>query len=674
MTDLTQQEEAKFLSKLLYDVSKFAGGKLWSFVEAKYKVGKNYFHQISYDYLLRFHQRYGYIQVLGMHEPMALNRVFVDIKFLDSVDAYKRKSIQELVEEFKKSKKNIRSLQISTDEKLNGIDVANVESRLMVVGPPGGGKSTYLRKVGIESLNHSNGDTALNICFPILVELKNIDHTHDLNALLLKELEIAGFPHPEEFLNSLLKNGKGMFLFDGLDEVPSDIEDMAIKNIRDFCDQHNKNRFIISCRTAAYKGGLNNFKNIEIANFDHEQIKDFISKWFKEKNRENPNNLDVSEACWKKMNSAEFKTTLELAQTPILLTLLCLVYHHQQDFPKNRALLYQEAISVLLKEWNAEKRIHSNPIYNEMTLPFEELLLSNIAYKYFAGDHIYFQKEDISSFISNFMEENLNAPKYLDGSKILEAISVQQGILMERAKNIYSFSHLTFQEYFTAKYIDDHGLVEECISKYIAVPKWREIFILLSGIMKIGADRLLNAILKDIGDKVRKNTILLNLVNQAAKLDENTSIDKRLFNLILILSFCTNYNDRQGLSNLLKILNEFNPVLEEKVSASWISDAKPHIEMHKNQYMDLLTNLSFKNTLVEKVLINLSLEKKWTSQGEFQTKVCQSIGVDRLELDETNTILITNFTNHLIFLLECKNCSIHVSKKNWDEIKLKFLN
>lgn len=56
------------------------------------------------------------------------------------------------------------------------------------------------------------------------------------------------------------------------------------------------------------------------------------------------------------------------------------------------------------------------------------------------------------------MSDTLDAPKRLDGEAVLKAIEVQQGLLVERATETYSFSHLTLQEYLTAKYVVDNNL------------------------------------------------------------------------------------------------------------------------------------------------------------------------------------------------------------------------
>ena len=68
---------------------------------------------------------------------------------------------------------------------------------------------------------------------------------------------------------------------------------------------------------------------------------------------------------------------------------------------------------------------------------------------------------------------------------------MQQGILVERAQDIFSFSHLTLQEYLTAKYIDDHNQVEQLVTNHLTDKRWKEVFLLVAGLMNRGADELL---------------------------------------------------------------------------------------------------------------------------------------------------------------------------------------
>ena len=94
--------------------------------------------------------------------------------------------------------------------------------------------------------------------------------------------------------------------------------------------------------------------------------------------------------------------------------------------------------------------------------------------------------------IKEFLSSNLNAPKQLSGEQVLDAIAIQQGILVERVEDVYSFSHLTLQEYLTARYIYAHSQISQMVEKYLTDKRWREVFLLTSGLMvDRGSDELL---------------------------------------------------------------------------------------------------------------------------------------------------------------------------------------
>ena len=63
---------------------------------------------------------------------------------------------------------------------------------------------------------------------------------------------------------------------------------------------------------------------------------------------------------------------------------------------------------------------------------------------------------------------------------------------MERVEDVYSFSHLTLQEYLTARYIYANDLISQIVENYLTNDRWREVFLLTSGLMvDKGSDRLL---------------------------------------------------------------------------------------------------------------------------------------------------------------------------------------
>ncbi len=155
-------------------------------------------------------------------------------------------------------------------------------------------------------------------------------------------------------------------------------------------------------------------------------------------------------------------------------------------------MLYKSALRLLLEEWAAEKRIMRQAIYEGLSVELEEVLLSEIAYEGFEADRLFIPQSQLVERIKEFLSSNLNAPKHLSGEQVLDAIAIQQGILVERVEDVYSFSHLTLQEYLTARYIYAHGQIPQMVEKYLTDERWREIILLTSGLMvDRGSDELL---------------------------------------------------------------------------------------------------------------------------------------------------------------------------------------
>ena len=275
----------------------------------------------------------------------------------------------------------------------------------MVLGQPGVGKSTFLRRIGLEALKGRTGRYQLE-SVPVFLELKRFN-TGDINLekAITEELQNCGFPKPDDSTRKLLEKGRLLVLLDGLDDIPTTQMNAAIEQIQDFVDKHSQNRFIGSCRSAAYRSRFRRFKDVVLADFDETQIQQFIKNWFQ---GEEDKRQGIAQICWELLNHPAFAAAKELAQTPLLLTLLCLVFDDSQTFPKNRALLYDEALDVLLKKWAAEKRVQRDPIYQELSVPLEIMMLAEIAYEGFVEDRLFFSQHDVIDQICKFLASNLN--------------------------------------------------------------------------------------------------------------------------------------------------------------------------------------------------------------------------------------------------------------------------
>ncbi|MCE2399248.1 hypothetical protein J4G08_00005, partial [Candidatus Poribacteria bacterium] len=279
---------------------------------------------------------------------------------------------------------------------------------------------------------------------------------------------------PEQWANSKLKSGELLILFDGLDEVPKPNVTNVINKIRDFVHQYSRNRFIASCRVGAYKGGLIDFAVVEMADFDDSQVQAYINNWFASA----PNQKKkTAQRCWKALNISDHQAIKVLAQNPLSLALLCQVYEDSQDFPSSQVILYEKIFNIFLTNWTAEQGVHRDlPMSRYLAILTVKELLSEIAAENFKADRLVFSENELIDQIQEFYQQRrVDISSGFDASKILDSILVDPGLFVERA--------LTFQEYLTANYIV--GLpqsIQELVDEHLHDERWREVFLLTSGL------------------------------------------------------------------------------------------------------------------------------------------------------------------------------------------------
>ena len=225
----------------------------------------------SNRYVQKYKDRHGQIKVMPglMKEPLPLESIYTAVKLLDDRSIRYFASSDDLEEAYRESGR--RGFRVGNKARLDGMNIANQKQYLMVLGSPGVGKSTFLRKLGLEALKPEG--RFQRKCIPVFIELKEFKgETLDLKQVIAEEFETCGFPAAEDFTASMLNQGKLLVLLDGLDEVPTRNFNRVIEHIENFVDRYDQNGFVASCRIAAYKTSFRRFTDVTIAEFDGDQI------------------------------------------------------------------------------------------------------------------------------------------------------------------------------------------------------------------------------------------------------------------------------------------------------------------------------------------------------------------------------------------------------------------
>ncbi|MBE9006854.1 NACHT domain-containing NTPase [Fortiea sp. LEGE XX443] len=451
-------------------------------------------------------ERYSTMRVLDMTQPIGLNDIYTNVNILEKITGRRRLGIEELLQQCTSDDFNHFGLVKITEKRLPALEAVEKHSKLMILGKPGAGKTTFLKYLAIQCIRGEFQAERV----PIFITLKDFAEATNKPTLLeyITEQTINGVSKAhnfikKEFITSIhyvIAHGKTLFLLDGLDEIKEEDSKRVLREIRDFSNHFQDNNFVMTCRIAAREYTFEKFTEVEVADFDDQQIVNFTNNWFKGK-------PVTPETFIQRLK--QNRRIQELAASPLLLTLLCLAFEESGDFPANRSELYKEGLDALLKKWDAKRGIQRDQVYKKLSVQRKEDLLSKIALTTFeSGDYFFKQKiaeQYITEYIRNLPGANTDEEALqLDSEEVLRSIEHHHGLLVARAKGIYSFSHLTFHEYFTAREIvfvkqsSEEAL--QSLIVHVTEKRWREVFLLAVG-MSPNADHLL-LLMKDKIDAI----------------------------------------------------------------------------------------------------------------------------------------------------------------------------
>ncbi|MGK7950993.1 MAG: NACHT domain-containing NTPase [Xenococcaceae cyanobacterium] len=434
-------------------------------------------------------------------QPLHLEHIYTSVNLLPNLSNQRWLEVADLQSSLYSTESP--SLTIKERQTIPAMKAITAHPKLVILGKPGAGKSTLLQHLALQC---SQGKFSVD-CIPVYISLRTwathtqktedfsllnyICHSWNLNNISTTQVE------------ALLQKGKLFILLDGLDEVPQQDNEPIVRQIQSFSEFYYQNQIIVTCRLAAQQFLFRGFTYVELADFNSTQIETFAQKWFIATEGDRSQGMAKAEQFLQQLQRKENRPLRELVVTPILLSLICSVFQERCSFPTKRAKLYQEGLEILLVRWDRARGIQRDLVYRQLSLSDKIKLLSQIAAITFERGDYFFEKNEVLQIIADFLmllpNANTEAEALrLDSEAILKSIQVQHGLLVERARGIYSFSHLTFHEYLTArKIVATQNSLESTqslqqLASYLTQSQWREV-ILLTISMLPSADLLLQA-------------------------------------------------------------------------------------------------------------------------------------------------------------------------------------
>jgi hypothetical protein len=427
-------------------------------------------------------------RVLGNPKSIHIENIYTDCYVFDKLSAFRRFSGD------LDNDKDTEALAQDVGQRYSALEVALTGKNLFILGKPGAGKTTFLKYLAILCCKSKIRKT------PIFISLKDwSDSSLSIIPYIAKQFDICGLPNAQPFVEALLERGDALVLLDGLDEVneAGSKRSQTIREIVNLSKKYRKCQYCTTCRTAATDYSFEQFTYLEVADFDSAQQLKFIEQWHGDSTAK----LDLFLNGW---NDSQQEGLRDLGRTPLLLTLLCLAFEETLSFPPRQVDLYKEALDALLRKWDTSRLIGRDTFYKNLSFSRREHLLESIASKFYFDSRTAFRKNEVEAVILDYLSQLPDKEKSGSGdaSLVLRQIEAQHGLIVERAVGIFTFSHLTLQEYFTASHIvksHDERLLDSLVRAGLQDQKWREVILYTVGLLP-SADPILTRMANQLKD------------------------------------------------------------------------------------------------------------------------------------------------------------------------------
>ncbi len=417
---------------------------------------------------------------------ITLDQIYIDLDTTAKVKVER--------EEKKRSKKQVDfAARPGEDERpVTALEAAAGSPRLVLLGDPGAGKSTFVRRLAAwlaaaglgEAVPPTGIDPGLT---PILVTLRDLaprlnipgfdalpaarrqaallDALHDQ---IRAELALLGKEAPA-YADGLLEDlggGRCLLVLDGLDEVPYTLRERVRAAAAAAMRSYRVERVILTCRVRSYSGAsvFADFTAFTLAPFDEDKIRAFSRAWYNTQ-LQLKRVAGEEQARKRAENLAGAALALEeLASNPMLLTSMAIIHQRDIGLPEQRVRLYSLVVDVLARRWQKHKTGELQPspaleafFKDDLRLRAALERLGYEAHRASTG-----QENQAGDLLRIRAIEILEAREHLGdpglANEFLDYVDQRAGLLAGRGGELgrpisYGFPHRSLQEYLAGCYL-----------------------------------------------------------------------------------------------------------------------------------------------------------------------------------------------------------------------------
>jgi hypothetical protein len=302
---------------------------------------------------------------------------------------------------------------------------------------------------------------------PFLIRLRDCSNgtlpaPEDLPLLIANEL---GRP-PVDWVKSVLDEGNGLLLLDGVDEVPDLRRETVRRGLEALIRRYPKNQFVVTTRPAAVPEGWltsGGFAEASINPMSPLDRAEFIRRWHAAVSDElvrqgRPENLSpLADELIAKLSDSP--AIARLATNPLLCAALCALHRDRhRKLPESQSELCEALCQLLLHRRETQAGLHLSEFpreYSDLTYEQKRAIVQAIA-------HYMVRNEDSVIGDTDALAETREAlarfpsGRQGDAPVVLRALIERSGVLREQRPHAIDFVHNTIKEFLAAEVFVEH--------------------------------------------------------------------------------------------------------------------------------------------------------------------------------------------------------------------------
>jgi len=328
---------------------------------------------------------------------------------------------------------------------LDLLDVIKSVNRIIVQGSAGLGKTFFMKYAVIKSIEDKSEK------IPLFIEARRFNFTS--NTTLFKYM-FAEFKGPikdfsEDDFSLLLEKGMVSLFIDGFDELSFEKRPIVEAEIERLSNTYKNTAIIISSRPDDSFIGWSNFSVFDAQYFEIDQIRKLIETL--------PFQQSFKDRFIAFVESQKFAKYKNLLGTPLLTSAMMHTYKKIGQIPSDLHDYYEYSFETLYHFHDASKSQYSRSSRTKMNASQFKKCFSAFCAASYKFEQISIPIRDAEEYASVALRHVGSNDGPIDFINDL----ISNVCMLQRDGNYYTYSHRSFQEYFTAKFflsLPDHEM------------------------------------------------------------------------------------------------------------------------------------------------------------------------------------------------------------------------